>query len=205
MDVKNLNGVLSWQSGMAVDADGAANAYKQGGGGLDDIRNAQGKDGSWCGVVVGANGQPVVQGNYDPCPGFLVSPTSLRDHNKALTDPTAYVDAAKVPYFTACPELRAMGVHFGDVGIAHYAKTGKTSAGVVADGCPHSHYGESSIAMAEALGVPASPRNGGCDSGVTFVIFPGSSKGWPRSNADVAAQVGELLSARPDLQKLLTG
>jgi hypothetical protein len=38
-------------------------------------------------------------------------------------------------------------------------------------------YGEGSIALARALGIPSSPRNGGCADGVTFVVFPGSSKG----------------------------
>jgi hypothetical protein len=32
-----------------------------------------------------------------------------------------------------------------------------------------------------------------------------SRKGWPRSAEDIAVQVGELLSSRPDLQQLLAG
>lgn len=127
--------------------------------------------------------------------------------NLEYANARAVVDCGELieplPYLAACPELRALGAHFGDVAIVHNTKTGKTCAGVLADGCPHSHHGESSIAMAEAVGVPSSPRNGGCEDGVVFVVFCGSSKGWPRSNADVAAQAGELLSARPDLQALL--
>ncbi|MCU1278968.1 MAG: hypothetical protein JWM53_2514 [bacterium] len=44
----------------------------------------------------------------------------------------------------------------------------------------HTHYGESLIAMTVALGIP---RNGDWDDGVTFVVFPGCCKDWPRSNA----------------------
>lgn len=36
------------------------------------------------------------------------------------------------------------------------------------------HPGEGSIAMADALGIPSSPKHGGVDSGVTYVAFPHS-------------------------------
>jgi hypothetical protein len=60
------------------------------------------------------------------------------------------------------------------------------------------------MALADALGIPNSPRHGGCDSGVCVVVFKGSSRGWPRGDADVAQQVSDLLQGRPDLQKFLT-
>lgn len=201
--VNKIDNALVFTAGMPVDCDGAPNAYGSNDSGLDLTANA-GHPGNWFGVLTDESGEPVVQGPSDPCPGFYISTTSLRDHSKKLTDPTAYVDATQVPYFTACPELRAMGVHFGDVGIAHYKVTGKACAGVVADGSPHNHLGESSVAMAKALGIPASPRHGGCDSGVVFVIFPASSKGWPRTNQDIAEQVQELLQGSAALQGLLT-
>jgi hypothetical protein len=56
-------------------------------------------DGSeWVGVVTGDDGEPVIQNRTDPAPGFYVSTTSLEDPRQAVTNPSRYVDATKIPY-----------------------------------------------------------------------------------------------------------
>jgi hypothetical protein len=181
-----VNGAVVWQSGVIIDADGANEAYRLDNQGLDDIKNAKCSDGSWCGAVTknprDKFSDPVVQGPNDPAPGFLVSPTSLFDPAFTLTDPRRYLDASTRPYFAICPELRArFHVDFGDLGVLLY--DGNLVGMIGGDGCPHSHYGEVSIASAVGVGLSGSPRIGGADSGATFVIFPDSAKSpkWPRA------------------------
>jgi len=199
IEPKKIRGAIVWTSGAAVDADGAPNAYRLDDTGLDDIRDAQNHEG-WVGAVTDnglPTGKPLVQGNDDPCPGALISPTSLRDHAKKRTDPTAYVDATQVPYLAISPELRVMGVRFGDLAVA---VRGDRQVGLIcADGGTHNHYGEVSIAAAVALGIPSSPRNGGCSGGVTFYVFPGTALSpappWPRDVDEIEATASALFSA----------
>lgn len=188
-----------WTAGLEIDADGAPNAYHPDGvSGLDYLANA-GKPGDWFGVVVDENGQPYVQGPNDPCPGFLVSPTALQDHSKGVADPRRYVDATTVPYISV-PRDSVDGedsyrLHPGDVALVYCKQTGRMSAAVVADVGPRNKYGEGSPALARALALPSSPKNGGTEAGVTVVVFKGSGRGWPRANADIASQAQALLNA----------
>ncbi len=46
--------------------------------------------------------------------------------------------------------------------------------GIFGDAGPAAIIGEASFAMAEALGIPSSPRTGGVDSGVTYLVFTGT-------------------------------
>lgn len=186
-----VRGAWRWTSGMVIDADGARNAYRLDGQGLDYLANARCKDGSWCGVVTGADGKPIQLPD-----GSLVSPTSLVDHSIAdLANPARYVDAAQIPYLAIPPELRALGVRFGDVAVVLYR--GVHVGAICADGCPHSHYGEASIACARALGIPSSPKSGGVSAGVTFLVFPGSARAsaWPRRVDSISAQASVLFDA----------
>lgn len=207
MDVNFVDGAVWWTGGLRIDVDGAPNAYGPHNSGLDWTADA-GEDGNWYGVETDTgekDGAPIVQGPDDPCPGKWVSSTALRDHSKDRKDPTAYVDATKISYLSIpSNEIAGHGLHPGDVGIAHYKRTGRTSAAIVADVGPRNKYGEGSPELARNLGVPDSPRHGGCDDGVVVVVFKGSSRGWPRSNEDVAQQVQDLLQDRPDLQQILT-
>lgn len=47
--------------------------------------------------------------------------------------------------------------------------------GIFGDAGPAGGIGEGSFAMAEALGIPSDPRTGGVDSGVTYLVFTGTS------------------------------
>jgi len=191
VEVQLLRGAYLYQSGFAVDADGAPRAYappNSGLVGLDSIDNA-GKPGNWWAIVANAGCNPVVQGDDDPAPGYCVSTTALVDHRFGERDPRRYVDSSTVPYASVPPDLCGVrGVRMGDVAVAIYQ--GVVAGAVVADVSPHGHYGEGSIALAAALGLPRSPRNGGCSWGVTWLVWPGShaTPAWPRAVADVQAQ-----------------
>lgn len=192
-----------WTSGLAVDADGAPNAYGPNNTGLDYTANA-GHDGNWYGIVTDASGTPIVQGATDPCPGFYVSTTSLQDHSKATTDPHRYVDSTKICYISIpSNEIHDHGLHPGDVALVHCKQTGQASAAIVGDVGPKNKWGEGSVCLAKALDLNISPKHGGCDSGVTCVVFKGSSKGWPRTNVDIAQQVQDLINSLGGFEQYL--
>jgi hypothetical protein len=183
-----------WTGPLAIDADGAPNAYHPDGkSGLDYLANA-GKPGNWYGLVVDTNGKPVVQGPGDPCPGFYVSPTSLQDPTKKRTDPRRYVDSTTVPYVAVARDLIGKA-KLGDVALVYCKATGRMSAAIVADVGPKGKYGEGSVALARALGLPGSAKNGGAEAGVTVVVFKASGRGWPRIARDVAQQAQDRLNA----------
>lgn len=192
--ISNDENAVWWTSGLAVDADGAPNAYGPNNTGLDYTANA-GSPGNWYGIVTDASGEPILQGPADPCPGFYVSPTSLQDRTKRTSDPHRYVDSNHVCYISIpSNEIHDHDLHPGDVALVHCKETGQTSAAIVADVGPRNKWGEGSMALARALGLGDSPKHGGTDAGVTCVIFRHSSKGWPRSNVDIAQQVQDIIN-----------
>ncbi len=201
MSVQVIGGSLVWRGGMQIDADGSPRAYNiDSGKGLDRLANA-GEPGHWFGVACNASGVPVTQGPNDPAPGFMVSTTSLVDHSKAASDPARYVDSSSVPYLSIARDLLTYGCRLGDVAMVFY---GSAECGaVVADVGPPRKYGEGSIALAEALGIPSAPRNGGVSSPVvSYVVFAGSARGWPRTVFDFQAQAHTLFTAWGGLERL---
>lgn len=180
-----IRGAVCYRGGFAVDADGAPNAYSFSGDGLDYLANA-GHPGNWWGVVTNSMGVPVEQGPADPCPGYLISPTSLVDRSKKATDPHRYVDSRTVPYVSVAKDiLGRCGIKMGDVAMVMYGN--KAVGAVCADVGPAHKYGEGSIALAEALGIPSNAKRGGVDHGVTWLIFPQGGGPWPRDFAPQAA------------------
>jgi len=201
---QQVDGAIVFRAGLAVDADGAFRAYNLDGSGLDSIRNAKDANGNWLPdvVVLDASGKPVQQGPNDPAPGFLISQSALSDPSKAKTDPTKYVDAETTPYVSVPPELLKMGAHKGDLGFAVYRGAG--SGAIIADVGPHRKYGEGSIALAFNLQIDDSPRDGGVDSGVTYIIFPNTrtSPPWPRDVEVFLGQARDLFTAWGGMIKL---
>jgi hypothetical protein len=189
-----IRGVLLWQSGMSIDGDGSPRCYHPDSSrGLDRLANAGG-GGTWWGIVCNDQDQPIVQGPNDPAPGYFVSATALVDSSRPTHDPARYVDSETVPYVVISQSfLPRYAVRLGDVAMVIY-QTREVGA-VVADIGPRNHYGEGSIALADALGIPSSPRAGGVRQGVTFLIFQGSSRGWPREVAEIQAQARDLFDS----------
>lgn len=192
MNIITSGNALCFESGMAIDIDGYAGAYHltDGSGikGADFISDA-GENGDWYGVLTDTGlptGNPIKQGPNDPKPGFLISTTALQDHSKAINDPTRYVDAETVRYISIPPELEEMGAKMGDYCVVSY--NGNCITAVIADVGPRNKYGEGSFSLASSLHIPSSPRNGGVDSGVGYVIFPGSGAGFPHSDFTAAAE-----------------
>ena len=201
--VRRFGLAFRWVGGLAVDADGAPDAYAPPGSGLtgrDYLGNA-GRPGDWWGLVTDdgtPHGSPVVQGAGDACPGYYVSPTALVSRVVSnQRDPRRYVDSSRVPYLAVPPELRTLGVGLGDVALVEYRD--QWSPAIVADVGPRGKIGEGSIALARALGIDPSPKHGGCGAGVTCTVWPGTAghPPWPREVADVLAQVQGLRGGLP--------
>jgi hypothetical protein len=198
--LEQVGSAFVWSSGLSIDADGAATAYAPAGSGLpalDELANA-GYPGNWWGIVTDngrSEGTPIIQGATDPAPGFYVSTTALVDPTRPVSDPRRYVDSFSLPYLSIPPEFRTAGAHLGDVAMVVNRRNGLQCPAVVADVGPRRELGEGSIALASALGLDSSPRHGGISSGIACVLFYGSRKGWPRSNADLSVQSVTLFSA----------
>jgi hypothetical protein len=178
-----------YKSGMTIDADGAPTAYHpkpDDDKGLDALGNA-GHPGNWWALVTHngkPSGNPVIQKNGDPAPGFYISMTALEDTSKATTDPRRYVDSSKIPYIVL-PGNHSAGAKLGDFAVVFNHKNGKIANAIYADIGPSSKIGEGSIALAKALDIPSSPRTGGVANDVMYIVFPGSGNGKPRSLDDI--------------------
>jgi Fungal chitosanase of glycosyl hydrolase group 75 len=167
-----------FSAGMAIDADGAPNAYNPENTGLDDLRNA-GEPGHWDGILQDREGKPLIQGPDDPFPGYYISCTALADWTKDRFDPTRFVDASKIPYLALPGDLaRATGARLGDLAAVFNMRNGKLSYAIFAD---IGTAGEGSIALAEGLGIWSDARAGGAWGGIVYVVFPGSGDHRPKS------------------------
>jgi hypothetical protein len=189
--------VVTYFSGMAIDADGAPNAYHPSGWrGLDTLSHA-GSDGRWWALVVDEEGKPVIQ-KSGPFKGYYVSQTwlSREDDRYPESDPRYWVDATSVPYLAIPKSVwKRAGIQKGDLAYVINEKNGRASAAIVADWGTEETLGEGSIALAEALGFDSSDaRTGGEESGVTYVVFPGSAgtPRWPRDPAEMSSTARRL-------------
>jgi hypothetical protein len=196
-----------YEAGMTIDADGAYRAYHRNNAlGLDYLANA-GHPGNWWGVVTDTgekDGQPVVQRSTDPAPGFYVSATTLGDASKGRTDPRRYVDSESVP-FLVLPGNQRFGARVGDFGMVFNPRLNRACGCVFADHGPRNKIGEGSIALARALGVPHSPKNGGVGNGIVYWVAGGSKTSWPLSVADIKSTAQTLFDAWGGLVRLKRG
>jgi hypothetical protein len=173
------NAVL-FNAGMNIDADGSPRAYNPvSSKGLDALANA-GHPGNWWAIATKngkASGEPVIQVDPEPAPGFYVSTTSLENFAFPETRQARYIDASTIP-FVVLPFGLGMGLKLGDLCFVYNKGTGKSALAIYADAGPRDQIGEGSIALAVALNVPSSPRTGGVSGGITYVVFPGSGNGY---------------------------
>jgi len=180
------NPAFFFESGMAIDANGAPRAYHPNNrSGLDDLRKA-GAPGGWRSLALDSAGKPVVQSASDPAPGYYVSTTSLFERARPASDPRRYVDSTQIPYIALPPEVaRRTGVKLGDMAAVINRRFGKQSYAIYADAGTSGKLGEGSIALANSLRIRSEPRYGGMASGVVYVVFPNSGNGRPRSTAEI--------------------
>lgn len=87
------------------------------------------------------------------------------------------LDAAKLPYIvlpspSGTWDYRTAGIDGGAVVAVIY--NNQVTYAVVGDTGPTGIIGESSYATAQSLGINPDPKNGGTDSGVTYIVFPHS-------------------------------
>jgi Fungal chitosanase of glycosyl hydrolase group 75 len=189
-DINTLNDDQSaffYEAGMMIDADGGYHAYNPDNkSGLDYLGNA-GKPGNWWALVTDngkPSGNPVLQGTSDPAPGFYVSTTSLEDTSVDRLDPRRYVDAETINYLVLPGRLN-LGAQLGDFGVVIRPNQNDYDYAVYADVGPAAKIGEASIALAQALGIPSSAKTGGTAHGIIYIVFPGSQKGWPLTQAQI--------------------
>jgi hypothetical protein len=191
------SGAFFFVSGMTIDADGAPNAYHPDDTGLDELANA-GAPGHWNGIITGRDGNPLIQRESDPFPGYYISCTSLSDKTKKFTDPTGYVDASKIPYVALPQDLADRGgVRLGDLAVVMNLRNSKSSFAIFAD---IGTLGEGSIALADALGIRSDARHGGQHEGILFLLFPGSGNLQPRTIGEIQSEGEKLLL--PDAGRL---
>lgn len=175
LPVLNADGGILFTAGMTIDADGAPNAYGPHNRGLDYTANARGTHG-WVALVTDHKGRPVIQksGRYR---GYYISTTSLRHGD--TSDPknqNQYIDATKIPYIALPADFAAAyGINLGDLALVVNQANGRSAYAIFADVGPKGRIGEGSIALAEALRIPANPRHDSLEEGVTYLIFPGSA------------------------------
>lgn len=165
---------LSWLSGADIDADGSPRAYGPNNSGLDWTANAGGP-GNWYGVAT-AHGKPIIQGPHDPCPGMYVSTTAYEHTGFPASDPRRYLDSETVPYVVIPGKLRKQvpGVVLGCKAEVTNIHTGVCVTALIGDVGPSSKIGEISIKLAELLGIPSGPKNGGTSKPMlAYVVYPG--------------------------------
>jgi Fungal chitosanase of glycosyl hydrolase group 75 len=189
---------IGFKAGMIVDAHGAPRAYhKDDAKALDSLANA-GKDGNWSALVTDTgkpDGKPLLQGQGDPAPGYFISTTALFDKAKPARSPARYVDAGAIPYVALPPDAKEWGAQLGDFAVVMNAHNGRIAFAILADESPPAKLGEGSIALADAVSIASSPKDGGVPHGVVYAVFTRSGNGTPRSAADIDREGQRLLDA----------
>lgn len=151
-------------------------------------------------------GRPVA-GHYNPCivqsgpfKGFFVSMTRLSAETGDECLPQHWVNSDRVPYITLPGTLMQIRGTLGSLALVHARLGGKdqTVVAVVADKGNDKELGEGSIALHRALrGLPideTAPVHGyQIETGVTTVLFPGTTMTKPITNERLQARRAELL------------
>jgi hypothetical protein len=201
--VNLLGGIVFYEGGLQIDADGSPRAYGPNNSGLDYTANA-GHPGDWYGVITDQHGNPVLQGSNDPYPGMYVSTTALQDHTKQNADPARYIDSEKVNYISVASDLMKLyGIRMGDIAAVYYRNTNTLCSAVCADVGPRRKYGEGSIGLAGQLGVNNNARHGGVDNNVVTIIFINSHSSWPIDDSIILELVQSLLQQAGGIQQFL--
>jgi hypothetical protein len=112
------------------------------------------------------------------------------------------VDAATIPCVVFQPKALKYA-RSGDFATVVNLQNGRISGAIVADeSAPNLPVGEGSIALAEALGIDSSPRTGGKDGEVAYLIYPDSGNGRPRELGEIVVNTKQLFDAWGGLDRL---
>ena len=87
-----------------------------------------------------------------------------------------YVNAESVNFFVF-PGKLGLGAKLGDLGVIIRPDQSDCDYAVYSDVGPARKIGEASIALADALGIPSSPKSGSTARGIIYIVFPGSGQG----------------------------
>jgi hypothetical protein len=202
---------------IAIDADGAPNAYgpptgpgDHDGSGIDSLTAANYPPGQddpmgqedWKTILVPDPANPQVP--FRKPDGFFISRTSLCDETRTDFEPGKFLDATAVSYIVM-PSfwLDQLGLKLGDLCLLNHTGIGRVVVAIVGDVCPVTEpLGEISVRTAVNLGGQGvSPR-----TGVTFtptgkiqcVMLKGSQPDalWPAADARLQALLPNLLRDR---------
>jgi Fungal chitosanase of glycosyl hydrolase group 75 len=195
--------IFVFRSEFKVDADGSPRAYHPDNIGLDWVANAGNSD-DWYGIATDSNNIPLVQSATDPAPGYYVSTTALGDKTKKDSDPLRYVDAEVIPYIALPGKLIESGklAQLGDFCMVVNTNNRTMTGAIVADVGNNEHIGEGSIALAKKLGIKADPKHGGCKDGILYVVFPGTTRGYPIGAATIEQVASTLFKTWGGNEKL---
>ncbi|UMP02289.1 glycoside hydrolase family 75 protein [Amycolatopsis sp. EV170708-02-1] len=140
---------------------------------------------------VDCDGQPTARCNKNTDPWFQDGTAYPRSDGKALVaDETPYI---VVPSISSTWNFEKAGLK--GAGSCAVIYNNKVLYTVIGDTGPKDIIGEASYATAKALGINPDPKNGGVDSGVTYICFK-NSKVSPIENHGKATSVGEGLAAK---------
>jgi hypothetical protein len=122
-------------------------------------------------MAVDCDGQETDECNSGTDPDFQ-NDTSFHEADGSPLDAAA-LPFVVVPLPSSIWKYSSAGIHGGDILAVIY--NGHVEYAVVGDEGPSGQIGEASYATANALGINPDPSSGGADSGVTYVVFPGSA------------------------------
>jgi hypothetical protein len=177
VNVYEEGGALLFKAGATVNGDGSPHCYHSDDSqGLDYLANA-GSPGNWWGVFTDDDDVPVMQSIYHPAPGYYISTTALVNPELPPDHPDAYIDSERYP-FNVVPGNFGLGWKLGDLGFCYNTNNENNMYCCTADIGPKTHLGEISMLLAKCLGIRPDPKNSRADSGILYVVFPGSDPGY---------------------------
>lgn len=164
------------KAGFAIDCDGSPRCYGPNNTGLDFTANGGPVDAPYGYELNPVTGKPFIQGLDAPAysettRGMYVSATTYERKEFPANDCRRYLDSETVLFgvFTGYFRKHVKGIVLGCTMLVRY--NGLEAVAVAGDQGPR--FGEGSIALAKALGIPSNPRHGGVGSGVEWRIYPG--------------------------------
>lgn len=191
-----------YTSKMSIDADGSPRAYHPKNIGIDELSYA-GRPGNWWALVTDDSGEPLIQGEDQPYPGYYISTTSLVYPGFKDEDPLRYVNSEVIPYFVLPSDLLyETGTTLGDIGYVYNIRNGKGCFAIYADTGSEGKIGEGSMYLAKQLGINDNPRTGGQADDVLYIIFPYSGYKQPLS-IDKINTLGKKLQEKSRMQEFL--